>query len=185
MLAERSDPRQAEKGLRGPHILQPASERHGNSRREGAKVTPSAAPAGIRESMDDTHTPSAALGLIGRAVPFMFGLIGLTVCVFLWAAPFGEWDSPPLFFRVFGTLIASVFMIVGFGSAIAGPKMMSGVRSLAKRGRAQRGGSEPARVGYECPNCGSSLQSGADVSPSGDVKCTFCDRWFNIHQAGR
>ena len=34
--------------------------------------------------MDDPHTPSAALVLIGRAVPFVFGLIGLAGLLIAW-----------------------------------------------------------------------------------------------------
>ena len=35
---------------------------------------------------------------------------------------------------------------------------------------------------YKCSNCGAGVGSQADVSPSGDVKCKYCDRWFNIHE---
>jgi hypothetical protein len=35
--------------------------------------------------------------------------------------------------------------------------------------------------GYTCPHCGGGLDRGADVSPMGDVKCSFCGRWFNVH----
>ena len=34
---------------------------------------------------------------------------------------------------------------------------------------------------YECTRCGAPLQDRADVSPSGDVKCQYCDAWFNVH----
>ena len=40
------------------------------------------------------------------------------------------------------------------------------------------------KVGYDCPNCGAALGKEADVSPSGDVKCGYCERWFNIHSEG-
>jgi hypothetical protein len=35
---------------------------------------------------------------------------------------------------------------------------------------------------YQCKNCGAALGEKADVSPSGDVKCTYCNKWFNIHK---
>jgi DNA-directed RNA polymerase subunit RPC12/RpoP len=35
---------------------------------------------------------------------------------------------------------------------------------------------------YECDHCGAKLDKNADVSPSGDVKCTYCNKWFNIHR---
>lgn len=34
---------------------------------------------------------------------------------------------------------------------------------------------------YSCDACGTLLASQADVSPHGDVKCSQCGRWFNIH----
>ena len=34
---------------------------------------------------------------------------------------------------------------------------------------------------YECDNCGAGIEDGDDVSPSGDVKCKHCKKWFNIH----
>jgi predicted RNA-binding Zn-ribbon protein involved in translation (DUF1610 family) len=40
------------------------------------------------------------------------------------------------------------------------------------------------KVGYDCPNCGEALGKEADVLPSGDVKCGYCERWFNIHSEG-
>ena len=38
------------------------------------------------------------------------------------------------------------------------------------------------RDGYTCPSCGSALSRKASVSPKGDTKCEYCDRWFNIHE---
>jgi hypothetical protein len=123
---------------------------------------------------------------LGAVVGFVFAGIGVTVLVFMWAAPFGEFGSPPLFFRIFASFIAIAF--VGFGGTI-------GVTALRARGRfpaapdasGPRAGSAPGPVppagGYTCPNCGAPLGEQADVSPSGDVKCPFCGRWFNIHRA--
>ncbi len=38
------------------------------------------------------------------------------------------------------------------------------------------------QLNYECLNCGADLGKGVDVSPSGDVKCEYCSKWFNIHK---
>ncbi|MEI8022483.1 MAG: hypothetical protein WCH39_30010, partial [Schlesneria sp.] len=37
-------------------------------------------------------------------------------------------------------------------------------------------------LNYCCSNCGAKLTNQADVSPLGDVKCSFCRQWFNIHR---
>jgi len=34
---------------------------------------------------------------------------------------------------------------------------------------------------YECDQCGATLGDNADVSPSGDFKCGYCNKWSNIH----
>lgn len=121
--------------------------------------------------------------LIARVIPLVFGVMGLAMVIFLWSAPFGEFGSPPLFFRIFGTLIAIVFMLVGFGGAILGNDPRAMVRRLGDRYGARPSSSPPAasKPGYECPNCHARLDQDADVSPQGDVKCTYCTRWFNVH----
>jgi hypothetical protein len=113
--------------------------------------------------------------VIGRLISGVFGAIGLVVIVSLWTAEgFGE---PPLFFKLVGTLIASVFVLVGVAGAL-------GLQPKAPPGGPIRGASPANRQGpvqLACTTCNAPLGEGADVSPSGDVKCTYCQRWFNIH----
>lgn len=115
--------------------------------------------------------------------------IGLTVIVFLWTA--SGFGAPPLIFRVFGSFVALGFVITG-GAILFGTSMLSGanggIAQLLKRAQnsakdLDAPDSAPPQVGYDCSSCGASLDSDADVSPSGDVKCSYCDRWFNIHQS--
>jgi hypothetical protein len=131
-----------------------------------------------------------AARLIGGVFGFAFGGIGLTVLGFLWLTPFNQFDSPPLFFRLFGSFIALVFVVVGgtaFFGAISGRGLMAPGATLpqprsqpAPRPAPTLDNSIPA--GYACPHCGAPLTQQADVSPLGDVKCPFCHTWFNIHQ---
>jgi len=121
---------------------------------------------------------------LGALVGFVFAGIGVTVLVFMWGAPFDEFGSPPLFFRIFASLIAIVF--VGFGGTmgIASLRGSAGVSEVPRAPLSTSGPSPAAPAGgYKCPNCGAPLGENADVSPSGDVKCPFCGRWFNIHRA--
>lgn len=115
------------------------------------------------------------IAVIGRLISGVFGAIGLVVIVSLWTAEgFGD---PPLFFKLVGTLIASVFVLVGVAGAL-------GLQPKAPPSRPIRGASPANRQGavqLTCTNCGAALGEGADVSPSGDVRCTYCQRWFNIH----
>ena len=35
-------------------------------------------------------------------------------------------------------------------------------------------------VKTRCDNCGAKCTNAADISPSGDLKCAYCDTWFNV-----
>ena len=115
--------------------------------------------------------------------------ISILVLVHLWTQR--GFHEPPLFFKLFGSLIAMSFVLVGLGGmsrAFSG-KMKLRRPTLRSRGRR----SEPAderqdaperRSGYRraaCPSCGGAFGKGADVSPSGDLKCGYCGSWFNIN----
>lgn len=138
--------------------------------------------------------PPGPAGVLGA----LFGLIplgiGITVLVFLWGAPFDAWDSPPIFFRVFGSFIALAFVLVG-GVIVAGAlkgaqhgtEMMDRAVSELNRvngATSQRAGARAPGGGYACPQCGAPLAGNAEVSPHGDVKCGHCASWFNIHGRG-
>lgn len=126
-------------------------------------------------------------------VGFLFAGIGVTVIAFLWGAPFGEFGSPPIFFRIVGSFIALAFVGVGgsMGVAALTGRDMSSPPDVSEAAEEEDGGIErspaeevpPSRAGYRCPRCGGPLGPQADVSPSGDVKCGYCRAWFNIHNA--
>ncbi len=107
---------------------------------------------------------------------------GLTVLVHVWSATQFGIQSIPVFFRLFASFIALAFVLIGLRGVIAALSGMS-----PHRGSAYRTDSKSAprirkrKTSYVCRHCGATLESGADVSPSGDVKCSYCDSWFNIH----
>jgi len=116
--------------------------------------------------------------------------IGITVIAFLWGAPFGEFGSPPLFFRVFGSFIALAFVMVGAGILFGGAmkarsrifdRLADAARRQPQQDREEDHTSDRPSGRYTCPRCGAPLADGADVSPHGDVKCAYCTSWFNIH----
>jgi len=162
------------------------------------------------EDMSSPPRPDLTASLAGRLVGGVFGLafcgIGLTVLAFLWLtpllAPFDGFGSPPPFFRLFinvfrlfGSFIAVIFVVTGAMvalSAFSGRNLM--VQRRLRRVRNWRSTISrqtappphlPSAHAYQCPHCGAPLAGKADVSPLGDVKCSFCGMWFNIHQAGR
>ncbi len=128
---------------------------------------------------------------IGGTVGLIFAGIGVTVLIFLWAAPINEFGSPPVFFRIFGSFIAAAFVAIGGGSAFAIIVGGSAAQKLVKRSvnaayesATDEENSETIQASpanYKCPQCGAPIESGSDVSPHGDARCGFCDSWFNIH----
>jgi hypothetical protein len=134
----------------------------------------------------------------GLFVGLVFGLvflgIGMTVIVWMWTAE--GFGAPPLVFRVFATFIAIAFVAMGGATAYSAARALAGgqvgfdPRDLAARQQDEHlddnagpDGDRTAQVGYACPGCGAPLARGADVSPHGDVKCTHCGRWYNVHQS--
>lgn len=129
---------------------------------------------------------------ISRFIAGIFGLvfagIGVAVIIFVW----GFDDHAPVFFQIMATFISIAFIAMGGGIAFAA---ISGrlIPNPAARAHQMRAGLQsqhattsqhpaPPAAGYQCPSCAAPLAKDADVSPSGDVKCKFCNRWFNIHR---
>jgi hypothetical protein len=126
---------------------------------------------------------------VGGAMGLIFAGIGLTTLAFLWGMPFGEFGSPPLFFRIFASFIAVSFVIMG-GAAFFG--IIKGVTasgtfpaSIDENGEPDEAQPADSKLNappaYTCPKCGAPLAKGAEVSPHGDVKCGYCSAWFNIY----
>ena len=119
--------------------------------------------------------------------------IGLSVIGFLWFTPFDQFGSPPLFFRVFGTFVALPFVFIGVAGLRA--SSLSSHEQLIQRARDMAESLSQADIvppsppqatssaGYVCPSCNAPIGTGDDVSPHGDVKCSHCGRWFNVHSA--
>jgi hypothetical protein len=112
--------------------------------------------------------------------------IGLTLLGFLWGSPWDDFHSPPLVFRIMGSFVALMFILIG-GGVVFG-KMASPVERLKALQDEMREagltetpvvGTPPQPGKLKCPNCGSS-PSAAEVSPHGDVKCDHCSRWYNV-----
>lgn len=41
----------------------------------------------------------------------------------------------------------------------------------------------PQQKSYDCPHCKGHIEDVKDISPSGDTRCSFCDKWFNVYQS--
>jgi hypothetical protein len=147
------------------------------------------------------HQPTEPFAFAARFIGAVFGFVffgvGLTVLIFLWSAGDG-FGSPPLFFRIFGSFLAIAFVAMGgtlgIGSLLGkGPysRASAMIRQIQETRQARDPSlppgsgpippEAPAPSAYACQNCGAALGADAEVSPLGDVKCSFCGAWFNIH----
>jgi hypothetical protein len=132
------------------------------------------------------HTKTAAV--VGVVFGLVFFGIGATVIGFMWTA--SGFGAPPLFFRIFATLIAIPFLAMGGAAAYRSIQVLRGQydpTAIAKGlgNAANRDATEDQSAGavrYACPACGAPLAEGADVSPHGDVRCAHCGGWFNVHK---
>lgn len=106
----------------------------------------------------------------------MFGFIGLAMLLFVWTQT--DRDFPPLIFKLVASFIAIAFMAMGFGAPISALKR----RLMADGASTAEPPAPPPTRGYQCPHCGAGLGQ-QEVSPSGDVKCSYCQKWWNIHRA--
>ena len=84
---------------------------------------------------------------------------------------------PPAGGRSMVVWIVAALAVLAVLAAAAGP--------LARRSRSRRRPRWPTPPdatdgGHVCPRCGRALPPGADVSPSGDVRCTTCGAWTNV-----
>lgn len=116
--------------------------------------------------------------------------VGITLLCGLWfgGSPF---DGAPFFFKVMGSFVALMFLLVGSGFLFAKISPESQMKAMVDQlQRLQQENSSAANTetkvaqgGYQCSACGATLESNAEVSPHGDVKCEHCGRWFNIHKS--
>jgi hypothetical protein len=128
----------------------------------------------LRPTKPTMNTPSQRPPLFALIFMSMFGFIGLGLLIFIWSQPSG---FPPLFFKFFASCIAVGFMAMGFGGPIS---MLKASGKTPGSPNATETESAPPVKGYQCPNCGAGLGQ-QEVSPSGDVKCSYCHKWWNIH----
>ena len=126
-----------------------------------------------------------AARLVGATFGFAFAGIGLTVLGFLWFGDDG-FGGPPVFFKLFGSFIAIVFVVMGgamgFAALSAQAKVLAGKSAAAPPSPPSPAIPSRSSGPYTCPDCGAALTSSTEASPHGDIKCTHCGAWFNIHR---
>lgn len=142
----------------------------------------------MHNDRDPVGASLAVTRLVFGTFGFAFAGIGLTVLGFLWLTPFNQFGSPPLVFRIFGSFIALVFVVMGgstlFGAIVGGEALRQAAlrKQNLEQGDALRPTAANSTVNYTCTKCGAQLGKEAKVSPLGDVLCPFCNQWFNIHR---
>ena len=107
----------------------------------------------------------------------IFGFIGITILVSLWTA--SGFGAPPTVFKIFGSFIALAFIAMGFGVPLSALRKGEARFSMPNINAASV--EKPKGSIYDCPNCGANVGK-VEVSPSGDLKCSYCNEWWNIHK---
>ena len=103
------------------------------------------------------------------ALPFICGPIAMLTM--LWSK--SGFGSPPVAMKVFGTCICLAVMAGGFFMAYS---------IITGKAVSQKSSFRPIKKGgYSCEHCGASIGTDSEISPSGDVKCEYCNSWFNIN----
>ena len=142
--------------------------------------------------MSETPPPPfkvpTAMRFVGGIFGLVFAAIGVTVILNMWFGEMGE--GAPVFFKLFASFIATAFIAMGgtlaYGSFFGSGHMMDPnhlavhARQMTEKHTASARPTAAGPGNYVCPHCGGKLTR-ADVSPLGDVKCTFCGAWFNVH----
>ncbi len=109
----------------------------------------------------------------------IFGFIGLSLIIWLWTAD--GFGAPPTIFKIFGSFIALGFMAMGFGVSASALLNKGKLMSPTTGNPSSTPTKKPAPGTYDCPNCGANVGD-VEVSPSGDLKCSYCNEWWNIHR---
>ena len=111
------------------------------------------------------------------ALPFIFGPVAMMSM--LWADD--GWGAPPLAMKLAGTAICAA---VGCAGLLMAFKALTGeapqIKQTALDSQRELSTRQSNELDYACDNCGASISADADISPSGDVKCTYCNSWFNV-----
>jgi len=128
------------------------------------------------------------LGLFG----FAFAGCGIAVLRMLWLPPANRFDlfdvvskiifsiSALVFFLAFGVVLLFLAIFCKFGPATRAD--FDKFNQTEAEGLPNDSAAPSSPVNYSCSHCGATLMNQADVLPLGDVKCSFCHKWFNIHR---
>lgn len=85
----------------------------------------------------------------------------------------------PLFFIAFFLIFIIMFITVLFFNISIFRRVFKGSQKLDNFGNFNVKANTSKN--YGCKNCDAKLEKNADVSPNGDVKCKYCNKWFNIN----
>ena len=82
-------------------------------------------------------------------------------------------------------IVIGVILLLLFGRIFKGPGsgQFQQFRSpdIPSRGVPGKQGDAPPAIDG-CTNCGASLSTEVEISPSGDYKCPYCNSWSNVNQ---
>ena len=109
----------------------------------------------------------------GIALAFAFTSLAI-LCV-LWALPID------LLFKIVFSIVDVPFVAIGGTLFVLAVKIRPSIPTkTVETVHDSQLSSEILRL--HCPQCGAPFEEDAETSSSGDVKCEFCDSWYNVYQ---
>lgn len=85
----------------------------------------------------------------------------------------------PLFFVAFFLIFIITFATILFFNISLFRRVFKAFRSFDNPGNINV--KVNASKNYSCKSCGATFGKDVDVSPSGDIKCKYCNKWFNVN----
>lgn len=101
--------------------------------------------------MESTNDLFSSLGLMFKVIPFVVGLVPLIIVFVV--------------IRHVRSFKTNVFQNIG-------SDVLQRIDRLPKPNRSY--------VKTKCDHCGAKCTGSRDISPSGDLKCSYCGTWFNV-----
>ena len=108
-------------------------------------------------------------------IPFLGG--GLAMLFMLWG---NDSNFPPLPMKLFGSFVC--IPVAAAGGFIIYSAFFGKDHSV-KAPQNTSNTSQKTAVNNDrlnCYQCGAAVGKDTEISPSGDVKCEYCDSWFNV-----
>ncbi|MCF7974246.1 MAG: hypothetical protein K9N55_10555 [Phycisphaerae bacterium] len=112
------------------------------------------------------------------AIVFSIPFLGVPIAMISMLWSHDGFGGPPIAMKIAGSLICGA---VGFAGLFMMFTAIFG-KAASRHNAVNRSQLTTSKTHeYKCTNCGAGIGVDSDISPSGDIKCQFCNSWFNVN----